>query len=404
MEKGNEEKNDIKKEKEKLENIDNEVNATNAIALHHKKKDDILDLTKKYNLGEDEYVIVKIPLEFYADVEKLFENRNQKETTVKGTWTKKEDEQLLGWVKKLGAKKWMRIAEKMRGRNGKQCRERFLNHLDPSINHGEWKKDEDEIIMDMHEKVGNQWAKISRKLIGRTPNMVKNRWNSTLWKVIAKKRQMQVRYYQPIMNPNQIPLVNHHVPHAFPIPKPIPPNNWNQMNHYPPYKFDSSNNMYPPYQPITGRKRKVQEISSFPTKETLDKEHTETEIFGRNKKRKRIGLPLPRIMDRTPIPNPMIPITPQRNEINTFGTFQPPQQNFHMKNNYNEVQNSKIIQSDLSNNSNFELSKEKRVLNGINTIRSQSSGQLSLASIDTLEIEKDKERSLENNQSALDEA
>ena len=69
---------------------------------------------------------------------------------------------------------------------GKQCRERWYNHLDPNINKGAWTREEDEAIIDTHEKLGSKWAQIARVVgNGRTDNAIKNRWNSTLRRVVS---------------------------------------------------------------------------------------------------------------------------------------------------------------------------------------------------------------------------
>ena len=47
------------------------------------------------------------------------------------------------------------------GRTGKQCRERWLNHLSDGIKKGEWSEEEDRRITTMRLAIGNQWSKVS---------------------------------------------------------------------------------------------------------------------------------------------------------------------------------------------------------------------------------------------------
>ena len=68
----------------------------------------------------------------------------------------------------------------MNGRTGKQCRERYCNHLNKNIYKGAWTQEEDELIYEKHKELGNKWAKIAEFLPQRTDNAVKNRWNSNL--------------------------------------------------------------------------------------------------------------------------------------------------------------------------------------------------------------------------------
>ena len=79
-------------------------------------------------------------------------NNETKTRFTKGTWKADEDKLLISLVGKFGPQNWTRIADYIPQRSGKQCRERWHNHLDPNINKKKWTTHEDMILIEAHKK------------------------------------------------------------------------------------------------------------------------------------------------------------------------------------------------------------------------------------------------------------
>ncbi|XP_010266746.1 PREDICTED: transcription factor GAMYB isoform X2 [Nelumbo nucifera] len=103
----------------------------------------------------------------------------------KGPWTSAEDAILVDYVKKHGEGNWNAV-QKHSGlfRCGKSCRLRWANHLRPNLKKGAFSQEEERMIIELHAKMGNKWARMAAHLPGRTDNEIKNYWNTRI-----KRRQ-----------------------------------------------------------------------------------------------------------------------------------------------------------------------------------------------------------------------
>ena len=106
--------------------------------------------------------------------------KNSARSAKKGNWTEEEDRILMDWIKNHGAVKWTECSKNIKGRCGKQCRERWVNILNPGVKKGNWTDQEQTLIFDNLKKYFTSWSLMAKELEGRTENSIKNYFYSSI--------------------------------------------------------------------------------------------------------------------------------------------------------------------------------------------------------------------------------
>lgn len=93
----------------------------------------------------------------------------------KTRFTHEEDEKLKELVAKYGDNDWPTIAQNMKNRNVRQCRERWRNYMNPTLSKELWSEEEDKKLLERYHAIGAHWNTIKQSFPDRSINAVRNR-------------------------------------------------------------------------------------------------------------------------------------------------------------------------------------------------------------------------------------
>jgi hypothetical protein len=95
----------------------------------------------------------------------------------KAKFTSEEDILLQKLVFQFGENAWPQVAQHMRNRNSRQCKERWNNYLSPHISTAPWTPEEDVLLQQKIRELGQKWVQIATFFPTRTDVNAKNRFN-----------------------------------------------------------------------------------------------------------------------------------------------------------------------------------------------------------------------------------
>lgn len=126
----------------------------------------------------------------------------------RGAWTAEEDAKVVEWVNTHGPTKWTKCADHLGGiRSSKQCRERWVNSLNPDIKLDKWTQEENDTLHREYKRNGPKWALISQMIPGRTENSVKNHFYSAMRKAKLPLDALQSEPPEPRLDETALSLI-----------------------------------------------------------------------------------------------------------------------------------------------------------------------------------------------------
>jgi hypothetical protein len=93
-------------------------------------------------------------------------------------FTPDEDRNIIHLVSIYGTDQWKVIAEFIKNKTPRQCRERFRNYLSPNVQNLAWNVEEISHLMRLVQLYGTKWNILTSYFPGRSQTDLKNKWYS----------------------------------------------------------------------------------------------------------------------------------------------------------------------------------------------------------------------------------
>jgi hypothetical protein len=98
--------------------------------------------------------------------------------TSKTYFTADDDIKLLSIINENGKDDWNLVSRIMENKSKRQCKDRWRNYLDPSLNKATFTDDENDLIRKKVAELGFRWKCISKFFHNRTDAMIRNQYKS----------------------------------------------------------------------------------------------------------------------------------------------------------------------------------------------------------------------------------
>ena len=143
-------------------------------------------------------MVLPVPLPGTTKKPSLYHKTNRR-------FSLQEDKQLKELVSIYGEHNWTLIAEKMKKRNSRQCKDRWVQYLSPHANQTPWTAEEEERLKKLVVDLNGKWIEIAKHFNGRADSQIRNKW-----------RTLQRR--AGMLQTNRTMAPTYPIPHTHPIP------------------------------------------------------------------------------------------------------------------------------------------------------------------------------------------